>query len=88
MTEKILNFDAEAGVSTRMLRFSPGVVTDVVITHDFWEEVYIIEGELTDTRINQTFTSGMSACRPSGMPHGPYTSAVGCTTFEVRYYRK
>ena len=36
MTEKILNFDPEAGVSTRMLRFSPGVVTDVVITHDFW----------------------------------------------------
>ena len=88
MTEKILNFDPETGVSTRMLRFSPGVVTDVVITHDFWEEVYIIEGELTDTRINQTFTSGMSACRPPGMPHGPYTSPVGCTTFEVRYYRK
>ena len=88
MTEKILNFDPEAGVSTRMLRFSPGVVTDVVITHDFWEEVYIIEGELTDTRINQTFASGMSACRPPGMPHGLYTSPVGCTTFEVRYYRK
>ena len=80
--------DSGACVSTRMLRFSPGVVTDVVITHDFWEEVYIIEGELTDTRINQTFTSGMSACRPPGMPHGPYTSPVGCTTFEGRYYRK
>ena len=76
------------GVSTRMLRFAPGVVTDVWITHDFWEEVYIIEGELTDTRINQTFTSGMIACRPPGMPHGPYTSPVGCTTFEGRYYRK
>jgi len=37
MTEKVPNFDAEAGVSTRVLRFSPGVVTDVVITHDFWE---------------------------------------------------
>ena len=88
MTEKILNFDPEAGVSTRMLRFAPGVVTDEVITHDFWEEVYIIQGELHDKRINQTFTGGMSACRPPGMPHGPYTSPVGCTTFEVRYYRK
>ncbi|MCS5668299.1 MAG: cupin domain-containing protein [Dehalococcoidia bacterium] len=86
MTEKILNFDPEAGVATRMLRFAPGVETEEVITHDFWEEVYIIEGELQDTRINQTFTIGMSACRPPGMPHGPYSSPIGCTTFEVRYY--
>ena len=88
MTEKILNFDPDAGVSTRMLRFPPGAETDEVITHDFWEEVYIIEGELHDKRINQTFTSGMCACRPPGMLHGPYSSPVGCTTFEVRYYKK
>ncbi|MED5569770.1 MAG: cupin, partial [Chloroflexota bacterium] len=31
---------------------------------------------------------GMYACRPPGMPHGPYLSPIGCTTFEVRYYRK
>jgi len=88
MTEKILNFDPEAGVSTRMLRFAPGVDTDQVITHDFWEEVYIIDGEMYDKTVNQTFTAGMSACRPPGMPHGPYASTIGCTTFEVRYYRK
>ena len=88
MTEKILNFDPEAGVSTRMLRFAPGVDTAQVITHDFWEEVYIIDGEMHDKTVNQTFTAGMSACRPPGMPHGPYTSTIGCTTFEVRYYRK
>ena len=88
MTEKILNFDQDAGVSTRMLRFSPGVETYEVITHEFWEEVYIIEGEIHDKSINETFTTGMSACRPPGMPHGPYTSRTGATTFEVRYYRK
>jgi hypothetical protein len=88
MTEKILAFDPEAGVATRMLRFEAGVDTDEVITHDFWEEVYIIEGEIHDKRVNQTFTAGMSACRPPGMPHGPYTSKVGALTFEVRYYRK
>ena len=88
MTEKILNFDPEAGVATRMLRWAPGAETFEVITHDFWEEVYVIEGEFQDKSINQTFTSGMSACRPPGMPHGPYKSDTGATTFEVRYYRK
>ena len=59
-----------------------------LITHDFWEEVYIIDGELHDKSINETFSSGMFASRPPGMPHGPYTSSIGCTTFEVRYYSK
>ena len=88
VTEKILNFDRDAGVATRLLRFMPGAETNEVITHEYWEEVYIIEGELHDKSINKTFSSGMSACRPPGMPHGPYTSPVGCTTFEVRYYSK
>ena len=88
MTEKILNFDPEAGVATRMLRFAPGVVTDVVITHDFWEEVIIIEGSLIDTRLNQEFPKGYYGCRPPGMPHGPYKSPNGCITFELRYYDK
>ncbi len=88
MSEKILNLDHQAGVSTRLLRFSPGVETDEVIYHDFWEEVYILEGALHDKTLNETFSSGMYACRPPGMPHGPYTSPIGYTTFEVRYYRK
>ena len=88
MSEKILNFDHQAGVSTRLLRFSPGVETDEVIYHDFWEEVYILEGALHDKTLNETFSNGMYACRPPGMPHGPYASPIGCTTFEVRYYRK
>ena len=86
--EKILNFDPEAGVSTRMLRWAPGAETFEVITHEFWEEVYVIEGEFQDKTIDKAFTSGMSACRPPGMPHGPYKSSNGATTFEVRYYRK
>jgi len=80
------------GVSVERIRTADGravgVDTDQVITHDFWEEVYIIDGEMHDKTVNQTFTAGMSACRPPGMPHGPYASTIGCTTFEVRYYRK
>jgi hypothetical protein len=30
----------------------------------------------------------MYACRPPGMPHGPWTAPTGCLTFELRYYKK
>ncbi len=88
MVEKILNLDHSTGVGTRLLRFPPGVETSEVIVHDFWEEVYVLEGELHDKRLNKTFTTGMYACRPPGMRHGPYSSPKGCMTFEVRYYNK
>jgi hypothetical protein len=87
LTERVLATDPETGVSTRMLRFEPGTDTtpNGVQEHDFWEEVYILEGELTDLRLNETFTAGNYACRPPGMKHGPWVSGPGCLTFEVRY---
>lgn len=87
LTERILALDETTGVATRMLRFAPGTDTSPngVQVHDFWEEVYILSGSITDLRLGQTFTAGMYACRPPGMAHGPWTSAEGCLTFEVRY---
>jgi len=29
----------------------------------------------------------MYACRPPGMPHGPWRAPEGCITFEIRYYK-
>lgn len=87
LTERILAADPITGVATRILRFEPGTDTtpNGVQVHDFWEEVYILEGSMTDLRLEQTFTAGMYACRPPGMEHGPWTSDDGCLTFEVRY---
>lgn len=87
LTERILASDPEGGVATRILRFEPGTDTtpNGVQMHDFWEEVYVLEGALTDVRLGQTFTAGHFACRPPGMEHGPWTSVDGCLTFEVRY---
>lgn len=82
--EKVLAADEE-GVGTRLLRFEPGCVTGEVLRHTFWEEIWILEGELTDTRLGETFSAGMYACRPPGMPHGPFSTPKGCMTFEVRY---
>lgn len=87
LTERILAADGDSGVATRILSFAPGTDTtpNGVQCHDFWEEVYILDGSFTDLRLGQTFTAGMYACRPPGMEHGPWTSADGCRTFEVRY---
>jgi hypothetical protein len=90
LSERVIAKDPESGVATRILMFAPGVDTtpNGVQVHDFWEELYIIEGSLIDLNLNQEFTAGMVACRPPGMEHGPWKSPNGCKTFEVRYYSK
>jgi 4-hydroxyphenylacetate 3-monooxygenase len=86
-TERILATDPESGISTRMLRFEPETDTSElgVLRHDFWEEVYILSGGLHDLTLDEFFGPGTYACRPPGMPHGPWKSPEGCVTFEVRY---
>jgi len=86
-SEQILAADKESGLHTRFLRFEPGCDTAVAgtIDHDFWEEIYIIAGEIVDTRLDQSFGTGYYACRPPGMAHGPWRSDGGALLFEVRY---
>ena len=85
--ERILASDPSTGVATRILRFEPGTDTTSAgpQRHDFWEEVYILQGSLHDLTLDQTFPQGTYACRPPGMPHGPWRAPDGCVTFEVRY---
>ncbi len=85
--EMILSEDPETGAYTRLARLDPGTDTSElgVFRHDFREEAYLIDGELTDLSLGQTFTPGMYTCRPVGMPHGPYRSDPGCLLVEFRY---
>ena len=86
--EKVLSRDADdPAVLTRLVRWVPGLDTsDVgVITHDYVEEVYLLEGELTDLTLGRTFGAGHYASRRPGMPHGPYRTPAGCTMLEIRY---
>ena len=55
--ERILSWDPDTGSYTRLLRFEPGVSSEPngTLTHDFWEEVFIVKGDLTDLRIGETF---------------------------------
>lgn len=84
--EKILSADEETGDYTRLLRFAPDVETYETLQHDFYEEVYILKGSLIDKRTGDVYTSGMYACRPPGMKHGPYKAREEFVALEVRFY--
>lgn len=86
--EKVLSADAgDPAVLTRLVRWAPGLDTSDagVISHDYAEEVYLLEGELTDLTLGQTFPAGHYASRAPGMRHGPYRTPAGCTMLEIRY---
>lgn len=48
--EKILSHDPDTGDYTRLLKFPPGTETQETLVHDFWEEVWIVEGSLLEYR--------------------------------------
>jgi ChrR Cupin-like domain len=79
------------GTRTRLLRFAPGVFTTAPFVHDYWEEVYLIEGDLTvgndaEGKGGESFDPGTYACRPPGAIHGPFKSDGGCLLLEIHYY--
>jgi hypothetical protein len=79
------------GNRSRLLRFAPGVYTTKPFVHDYWEEVFLVSGDLTvgnDAQGNggESFKPLTYACRPPGVPHGPFKSVGGCLLFEMHYY--
>jgi hypothetical protein len=88
VSEAVLARDPDTGAATLLQRYEPGTDTSPtgVQVHDFWEEVYIIEGALHDLTLDETFRAGSYACRPPGMPHGPWRADDGCLLLAVGYY--
>ena len=84
-----LDEDRKSGNRTRLLRFKPGAYTTRPFVHDYWEEVYLISGDLTvgDVQADaQSFAANTYACRPPGIHHGPFRSEKGCLLLEFHYY--
>ena len=80
----------KSGNRTRLLRFGPGVYTTVPFCHDYWEEVYLVSGDLFVGSDEQgqggvRFDPHTYACRPPGVDHGPFRSEAGCLLLEVHY---
>ena len=79
------------GNRTRLLRFAPGAYTTSPFVHDYWEEVFLVSGDLTVGNDEQgkggiAFHPHTYACRPPGVHHGPFRSEEGCLLLEIHYY--
>ena len=85
--EKLLARDDASGADTSLLRWAPGVDSSALgpQRHTYWEEVYVLSGDMTDLSLDRTFTAGMYACRPPDMEHGPWQSAEGYVAIVFRY---
>ena len=81
----------KTGNRTRLLRFQPGVYTTAPFVHDYWEEVYLVSGDLIVGNDEHgeggtPFPPHTYACRPPGALHGPFRSENGCLLLEIHYY--
>ena len=82
---------AKSGSRTRLLRFAPGIYTTKPFVHDYWEEVFLVSGDLTVGndeygKGGASFQPFTYACRPPGAHHGPFRSDSGCVLLEMHYY--
>ena len=93
--QKILASDIDeaklSGSRTRLLRFEPGTFTTEPFVHDHWEEVFLLDGDLTVGNDSSgeggtSFAAQTYACRPPGVVHGPFKSVGGCMLLEIHYY--
>ena len=79
------------GTRTRLLRFAPGVYTTAPFVHDYWEEVFLVQGDLTVGNDDKgkggtAYPPFTYACRPPGAWHGPFRSDKGCILLEMHYF--
>ena len=79
------------GNRTRLLRINPGVFTTKPFIHEYWEEVYIVSGDLIvgndeNGQNGERFPANTYACRPPGVWHGPFKSETGCILLESHYF--
>ncbi|MGL4288071.1 MAG: cupin domain-containing protein [Phreatobacter sp.] len=79
------------GSRTRLLKFDAGTFTTKPFVHDYWEEVFLVSGDLTvgndDAGKGGTpFQPFTYACRPPGAFHGPFKSETGCLLLEIHYF--
>ncbi|MGD8824252.1 MAG: cupin domain-containing protein [Myxococcales bacterium] len=85
--ELTLAIDEQNGDYTRLTRFAPGTDTSAFgsKSHDYPEEVFIVEGSLYDAAFGRWLRKGDYASRPPGEAHGPFRTEEGCLVLEMSY---
>ncbi len=79
------------GSRTRLLKIDAGAFSTVPFVHDYWEEVYMVQGDLIvgndkNGKGGEKFTGSTYACRPPGAAHVPFKSDGGCILYEIHYF--
>jgi len=77
---------ARRGARSRLVRFEAGARTREVLHHDYWEEVYLLSGDLVRLDGQPAATAPSFSIRPPGTPHGPFASSQGCVLLELQYF--
>ncbi len=85
--ELTLAIDDKTGDYTRLTRFKPGADTSAfgAKSHNYPEEIMIIEGRLYDAAFDKWLEAGDYASRPPGEKHGPFKTDDGCVVLEISY---
>jgi hypothetical protein len=86
-----LDEEARSGNRTRLLRFAPGSYTTKPFVHEYWEEVFLISGDLIvgndeEGHGGKKFQGFTYAVRPPGVYHGLFKSDSGCLLLETHFY--
>ena len=81
----------KTGSRTRLLKFHAGTYTTEPFLHDYWEEVFLLSGDLivgndAAGHGGESFKPYTYAVRPPGVKHGPFKSESGCMVLEIHYY--
>jgi len=68
---------------------APGTRTPEAHAHDYWEELYLLEGDMivADGRSGERVIRAPAyACRQPGFMHGPVRTDGGCLLLEFSSY--
>ena len=75
-----LNTLNKRGCRTSLPRLDHGTTIPEAHAHDYWEEIYMLEGEMTltdGTDGKKTVSPNWYAARKPGVIHGPVSSEIG-----------
>jgi hypothetical protein len=80
---------SKTGHCTRLVEFAPKVDAPASV-HEYWEEIYLISGDLClideKGKKIKNFDAPAFVCRPAGEVHGPFSSEAGCLMMTIEYY--
>jgi hypothetical protein len=81
----------KVGNRTRILKIEPGAYSTKPFVHEYWEEVYLVSGDLICGNDDKgqggdQYTGPTYCVRPPGVYHGPFTSKTGCLLLETHYF--